>query len=109
MRSASTGPGRDVWLAGEPVASTRTESDVLAALSEPPRIVFTQRQLINHVWGPEWLGDGACSTFASGVYYKDPTGFAKALKPIYPPRTVAVPGCALPGVGRRATRVRHLP
>lgn len=84
VRSASTGPGRDVWLAGEPVASTRTESDVLAALSEPPRIVLTRRQLINHVWGPAWLGDGACSTFASGVYHKDRTGFAKALKPIYP-------------------------
>lgn len=56
---------------------------MLAALSERPSIVFTRRQLINHVWGPAWLGDGACSTFASGVYDKDRTGFAKALKPIY--------------------------
>ena len=32
--------GRDVWLAGEPVALTRTEFDLLAALSERPKIVF---------------------------------------------------------------------
>ena len=49
--------GRDVWLAGEPVALTRTEFDLLAALSERPKIVFTRRQLIDHVWGPAWVGD----------------------------------------------------
>ncbi len=49
--------GRDVWLDGEPVALTRTEFDLLAALSEQPRIVFTRRQLIDHVWGPTWVGD----------------------------------------------------
>ncbi|AXT86815.1 DNA-binding response regulator [Aeromicrobium sp. A1-2] len=49
--------GRDVWLDGEPVALTRTEFDLLAALSERPKIVLTRRQLINHVWGPTWVGD----------------------------------------------------
>ncbi len=49
--------GRDVWLDGEPVALTRTEFDLLAALSEQPRIVFTRRQLIDRVWGPAWVGD----------------------------------------------------
>ncbi len=49
--------GRDVWLDGDPVALTRTEFDVLAALSEQPRIVFTRRQLIDQVWGPAWVGD----------------------------------------------------
>ncbi len=49
--------GRDVWLDGDPVALTRTEFDVLAALSEQPKIVFTRRQLIDRVWGPAWVGD----------------------------------------------------
>jgi DNA-binding response OmpR family regulator len=49
--------GRDAWLAGEPVALTRTEFDVLAALSERPRMVFSRRQLIDQVWGHTWVGD----------------------------------------------------
>lgn len=49
--------GRDVWLDGEPVALTRTEFDLLAALSERPRMAFSRRQLIDAVWGPTWVGD----------------------------------------------------
>jgi DNA-binding response OmpR family regulator len=49
--------GRDVWLDGEPVALTRTEFDLLAALSERPRMAFSRRQLIGAVWGPNWVGD----------------------------------------------------
>src|SRR5688572_13821 len=49
--------GRDVWLDGEPVALTRTEFDLLAALSERPRMAFSRRQLIDAVWGPSWVGD----------------------------------------------------
>ena len=49
--------GRDVWLAGEPVFLTRTEFDLLAALSERPKMAFSRRQLIDHVWGPTWVGD----------------------------------------------------
>jgi DNA-binding response OmpR family regulator len=50
-------PGRDVWLGGEPVALTRTEFDLLAALAERPRMAFSRRQLIDHVWGQTWVGD----------------------------------------------------
>jgi DNA-binding response OmpR family regulator len=49
--------GRDVWLDGEPVALTRTEFDLLAALSGRPRMAFSRRQLIDAVWGPNWVGD----------------------------------------------------
>ena len=49
--------GRDVWLDREPVPLTRTEFDLLAALSERPRMVYTRRQLIEVVWGPNWVGD----------------------------------------------------
>ena len=49
--------GRDVWLEGDPVALTRTEFDLLAALAERPRMAFSRRQLIDHVWGETWVGD----------------------------------------------------
>lgn len=49
--------GRDVWLEDQPVALTRTEFDVLAALSERPRMAFTRRQLVDTVWGERWVGD----------------------------------------------------
>ena len=49
--------GRDVWLDDQPVALTRTEFDVLAALSERPRMAFTRRQLVDTVWGETWVGD----------------------------------------------------
>lgn len=49
--------GRDVWLDGSPVALTRTEFDLLAALSQRPRMAFTRRQLIDAVWGQAWVGD----------------------------------------------------
>jgi len=49
--------GRDVWLDGEPVSLTRTEFDLLAALSGRPRMAFSRRQLIDDVWGPAWVGD----------------------------------------------------
>ncbi|WP_460870448.1 response regulator [Nocardioides pakistanensis] len=49
--------GRDVWLAGAPVSLTRTEFDLLATLSERPRMVFNRRQLIDQVWGETWVGD----------------------------------------------------
>lgn len=51
------GEGRDVWLGGEPVALTRTEFDLLVALAERPRMAFSRRQLIDHVWGQTWVGD----------------------------------------------------
>lgn len=49
--------GREVWLDGEPVALTRTEFDLLAVLSERPRMVFSRRRLVDAVWGPGWVGD----------------------------------------------------
>ena len=49
--------GRDVWLDGQPLSLTRTEFDLLAALSARPRMAFSRRQLIDAVWGPSWVGD----------------------------------------------------
>jgi DNA-binding response OmpR family regulator len=49
--------GRDVWVDGEPVALTRTEFDLLEALSARPRMAFSREQLIETVWGASWVGD----------------------------------------------------
>jgi len=49
--------GREVDLDGESVALTRTEFDVLAALSARPALAFSRRQLIDAVWDQTWVGD----------------------------------------------------
>jgi DNA-binding response OmpR family regulator len=49
--------GRQVCVNGEPVMLTRTEFDVLAALSSRPAIVFSRRQLLEAIWGESWVGN----------------------------------------------------
>jgi DNA-binding response OmpR family regulator len=49
--------GREVRIDGRPVSLTRTEFDLLAALSARPRLAFTRRLLIETVWGDDWVGD----------------------------------------------------
>ena len=49
--------GREAHLDGEAVALTRTEFDVLEALSARPGVVFSRRQLIDAVWDQAWVGD----------------------------------------------------
>ena len=49
--------GREVHRDGEPVALTRTEFDLLAALSARPAMVFSRRQLVDAVWDETWVGD----------------------------------------------------
>jgi len=48
---------RDVTLDGVHVDLTRTEFDLLDALSARPRMVFERRRLLEHVWGSDWYGD----------------------------------------------------
>jgi DNA-binding response OmpR family regulator len=49
--------GRDVRVNGRLVALTRTEFDLLDALSAEPRVAFSRRQLLERIWGGEWYGD----------------------------------------------------
>jgi DNA-binding response OmpR family regulator len=49
--------GREVRVGGRVVDLTRTEFDLLDALSAQPRVAFSRRQLLDHVWGGEWYGD----------------------------------------------------
>lgn len=48
---------REVLVDGHLVTLTRTEFDLLAALSARPRLAFTRRQLVDAVWGQTWVGD----------------------------------------------------
>ena len=47
---------REVDLGGAPIMLTRTEFDVLAALSSRPGAVLSRRQLLESVWGDTWVG-----------------------------------------------------
>ncbi len=48
---------RQVFLDSDPIPLTRTEFDILAALSTRPGVVWTRRQLIDAVWGEPWVGN----------------------------------------------------
>ncbi|MFG2042971.1 response regulator [Dactylosporangium sp. NPDC048998] len=48
---------REVHVAAAAVELTRTEFDLLAALAARPRMAFARRQLIDAVWGEDWVGD----------------------------------------------------
>jgi DNA-binding response OmpR family regulator len=47
---------REVHIDGSPIMLTRTEFDVLAALSSRPGSVLHRRQLLESVWGDTWVG-----------------------------------------------------
>jgi DNA-binding response OmpR family regulator len=49
--------GRDVFIDDQPITLTRTEFDVLAALSARPAVVFSRRQLLDAVWAESWVGN----------------------------------------------------
>jgi DNA-binding response OmpR family regulator len=49
--------GREVRVDGRVVELTRTEFDLLDALSAQPQVVFSRRQLLERVWGGDWYGD----------------------------------------------------
>ena len=48
---------RQVFLEGDLIPLTRTEFDILAALSSRPGAVWSRRQLIDAVWGEPWVGN----------------------------------------------------
>jgi DNA-binding response OmpR family regulator len=48
---------REVHVGDLPIMLTRTEFDVLAALSARPGRVLSRRQLLETVWGDSWVGN----------------------------------------------------
>lgn len=49
--------GRQVLLDENLIPLTRTEFDILAALSSRPGMVWSRQQLIDTVWGEPWVGN----------------------------------------------------
>lgn len=47
----------DVYVAGKPILLTRIEFDLLRLLMEHPGRVFTRENLLNMVWGYDYMGD----------------------------------------------------
>lgn len=48
---------REVWQAGQSVDLTPREFGLLELLMSHPRQVFTREQMLNRVWGYDWVGD----------------------------------------------------
>jgi DNA-binding response OmpR family regulator len=48
---------REVRVGGEAVELSRTEYDLLEALSSEPRLTLSRGQLLERVWGDSWFGD----------------------------------------------------
>ena len=48
---------REVRLGGDPVALTAREFDLLQYLAENPGLALSRRQLLDGVWGYDWVGD----------------------------------------------------
>ena len=48
---------REVVLEGTPVSVTKIEFDILDALTTDPNVVRSRQSLLEHVWGPNWVGD----------------------------------------------------
>ncbi|OMC33553.1 DNA-binding response regulator [Mycobacterium sp. GA-1841] len=49
--------GRQVFVDDEPIMLTRTEFDVLAALSARPGVALSRRQILESVWEPTYVGN----------------------------------------------------
>jgi DNA-binding response OmpR family regulator len=49
--------GRRALVNDTEVELTRTEFDLLEVLSARPKAAFTRRQLVDAVWGQDWVGD----------------------------------------------------
>jgi len=58
--------GRTVTRDGSEVALTRTEFDLLSELAQRPGQVFSREQLLDRVWGYDYLGDSRLVDVAVG-------------------------------------------
>jgi len=47
----------EVRVGGAPIELSKTEFDILDALSEQPKVSLSRQQLLERVWGPSWFGD----------------------------------------------------
>jgi two-component system response regulator RegX3 len=61
----------DVRIAGSPVRLTPSEFKVLALLADEPDRVFTRREIMQHLWDSDYVGDQrACDIHVSNIRRK---------------------------------------
>jgi len=60
------GAGRSVTRDGAEIPLTRTEFDLVVELARHPGQVFTRDQLLDHIWGYDYLGDSRLVDVAVG-------------------------------------------
>ena len=80
-------PRHQVLVDGEPVHLTLSEFKLLALLAKEPDRVFTRRQIMQHLWESDYVGDQhACDVHISNLRRK------LERDPAYPERIVTVRG-----------------
>ena len=76
-----------VFVDGEPVHLTLSEFKLLGLLAEQPERIFTRRQIMQHLWESDYVGDEhACDVHVSNLRRK------LERDPAYPERIVTVRG-----------------
>jgi DNA-binding response OmpR family regulator len=72
---------RVVTVRGEPIVLTATEFDILAALARDPGIVISRGQLLDRVWGPEFVGDDhLVDVHVANLRHKIGEGFVETVR-----------------------------
>ena len=63
---------RDATLDGQALSLTKSEYDLLVMLVAEPNRVFSRRQLVERLWGPDWFGDAVMPQSFGGEPFRDP-------------------------------------
>lgn len=72
---------RSVVARGHPVILTTTEFDILAALARDPGVVLSRTQILDRVWGPEFVGDDhLLDVHIGNLRHKIGEGFIKTIR-----------------------------
>lgn len=74
---------RAVTVRGNPVVLTATEFDILAALARDPGVVISRSQLLDRVWGPEFVGDDhLVDVHVANLRHKIGEGFVETVRSV---------------------------
>jgi DNA-binding response OmpR family regulator len=72
---------RSVTVRGNSVVLTATEFDILAALARDPGVVISRSQLLDRVWGPEFVGDDhLVDVHVANLRHKIGDGFVETVR-----------------------------
>lgn len=72
---------RAVTIRGSAIVLTATEFDILAALARDPGVVISRSQLLDRVWGPEFVGDDhLVDVHVANLRHKIGDGFVETVR-----------------------------